>query len=473
MSTAVEFDAALAAVLARHVAGYERLDGVRRLSGGASQETYAIDVTVDGASHRLALRRAPGGAPESTAYGRPGLDVEAELIRLAGDAGVPEPAIVHVLEPGDGLGEGFLMSWVEGETLGARIARHDDFAAVRPRLARQCGEILARIHAVDVGKSRIAGRLERLEPEQFVRRQWELYRGFATPQPMIDYTARWLLEHLPRPRALTLVHNDFRNGNLIVSPRDGVVAVLDWEVAHIGDPMRDIGWICTNSWRFGVTERVVGGFGELEDLIAGYEAVSAVPIDRDAVHFWQVFGSFWWAIGCLTMFAHYRDGTDRAVERPAIGRRSSECQVDCVNLLLPGPPGTLPTGAPALAQSDMPRTEEILVAVRDFLRDEVAAEASGRNRFMAKVAANALDIVARELADGPVQAAAERARLATLLGQDGDVDTLRAALCARLQAGAFALDDPALTNHLRETVIARVAIDQPGYSGLRTALAAG
>lgn len=472
MSMPTEFDTALAAVLARSVAGFERLDAARRLSGGASQETYAVDVTVDGASRRLALRRAPGGEPESTAYGRPGLDVEAALIDLAGAAGVPEPEIVHVLQPADGLGQGFLMSWVEGETLGARIARHDDFAAVRPRLARQCGEILARIHAIDIEASGLAARLERLEPEQFVRRQWELYRGFHTPQPMIDYTARWLLEHLPRPRPLTLVHNDFRNGNLIVSPAAGVVAVLDWEVAHVGDPMRDIGWICTNSWRFGVTERVVGGFGELEDLIAGYESVSATPIDREAVHFWQVFGSFWWAIGCLTMFAHYRDGTDRAVERPAIGRRSSECQVDCVNLIIPGPPGVPAAGTPALPQSDMPRTEEILLAVRDFLRDEVAAEASGRNRFMAKVAANALDIVARELAGGPAQAAAEQARLGALLGQDGDVDSLRAALCARLQAGEFALDDPNLTRHLRETVIARTAIDQPGYSGLRTALAA-
>ena len=67
------------------------------------------------------------------------------------------------------------------------------------------------------------------------------------------------------------MHNDFRNGNIMVSPASGVVAVLDWEIAHIGDPMRDLGWICTNSWRFGRSELPVGGFGSYADLFRGYE----------------------------------------------------------------------------------------------------------------------------------------------------------------------------------------------------------
>ncbi|MEQ8233776.1 MAG: phosphotransferase family protein [Gammaproteobacteria bacterium] len=467
-----DFERALSGVLQRCMPGLRSMTACRRLSGGASQETYAIELDTTAGPRRVALRRAPGGELEATGYGRPGLEVEAELMTLARVAGVPEPEVLYVLEPDDGLGAGFLMSWIEGETLGARIARHDDFASVRPRLARQCGEILARIHAIDVAASGLDRLLERLDPETFVRRQWQQYRAFATPQPMIDYTARWLLEHLPPPRPLTLVHNDFRNGNLIVTPHAGIVAVLDWEVAHIGDPMRDLGWICTNSWRFGVSEREVGGFGELDDLIAGYEAVSGTPVDREAVHFWQVFGSFWWAIGCLTMFAHHRDGTERSAERPAIGRRSSECQVDCVNLLIPGPV-TLPVAdEPALPQSEMPRTEEILDAVREFLRGDVGAETSGRTRFIARVAANALDIVSRELALGPAQAVAERARLEALLGTRGTLDALRVALSTRLQAGEFALDDARLTAHLRETAVARLAIDQPGYSGFATALGA-
>ena len=468
-----DFERALVRALTRWVPGLRTLTACRRLSGGASQETYAIELDTADGSRRLALRRAPGGELESTTFGRPGLAVEAQLMTIARSAGVPAPGVLGVLEPGDGLGAGFLMDWIDGETLGARIARHSDFASIRPRLARQCGEILARIHAIDPAASGLERVLERLDPATFVHRQWRLYRSFGTPQPMIDYTARWLLEHLPPARPLTLVHNDFRNGNLIVTPQDGVVAVLDWEVAHIGDPMRDLGWLCTNSWRFGVSDRVVGGFGDLEDLIAGYESAGGGMVDRGAVHFWQVFGSFWWAIGCLTMFAHFRDGSERSVERAAIGRRSSECQLDCANLLIPGPVALPETATPADAQSEMPRTEEVLAAVRDFLRGEVAAETSGRTRFLARVAANALEIASRELLLGPAQAAAEQSRLEALLGRRDTLDALRAALCSRLQAGEFALDDSCLTAHLRETAAARLAIDQPAYPALATALAAG
>ena len=467
------FDHALAALLARAVPGCIGLESARRLSGGASQETYAIVAATTAGTRRFALRRAPGGAVEATAYGRPGLDVEARLITLARAARVPEPEIVHVLSPADGLGAGFLMSWVEGETLGARIARHEDFASVRPQLARQCGEILARIHGIEVTAHGLDQVLERLDPETFVRRQWAQYQSFGTPQPLIDYTARWLLAHLPPPRALTLVHNDFRNGNLMVTAQAGIVAVLDWEVAHIGDPMRDLGWLCTNSWRFGVSERVVGGFGDLDDLISGYEAASGQTVDRAAVHFWQVFGSFWWAIGCLTMFQHHRIGTDATVERPAIGRRSSECQVDCVNLIIPGPVALPATIAPVLPLTEMPRSDEILSSVVKFLRDDIAPAIDGRTRFLARVAANALEIIGRELTDGPAQAAAERAGLERLLGVGDTLDVLRQRLAERLRAGDFALDDADLTAHLRATAVARLAIDQPSYSGLRTALAHG
>ncbi len=463
-----EFEASLDQLLARKVDGYRALAGARRLTGGASQETHAIEIETGTGTRKLALRRAPGGTPEETDYGRVGLALEAKLMTLAAAAGVPEPEVVHVLEPEDGLGEGFLMQWLDGETLGARIARHDDYAAIRPRLAYQAGEILARIHAIDVAATGLQAELETLDPARFIERQWDMYRAFGTPQPMIDYTARWLLDNLPPTPGLTLVHNDFRNGNLMVDAGRGIIAVLDWEVAHIGDPMRDLGWICTNSWRFGVSAREVGGFGQLADLIAGYESVSGTRVDADVVRYWEVFGSYWWAIGCLVMHEHYRSGAERSVERPAIGRRSSECQVDCVNLIMPGPVD-LPQ-ASAAPELNMPRTAEIIESVRDFLREDIANEAAGRNRFLARVAANALDIVAREQQLGPATAAAEHARLRHLLGEDGELDALRLALVGRLRDGSLALDDDALRTHLRETVVARVAIDQPGYSGFRTAV---
>jgi hypothetical protein len=241
---------------------------------------------------------------------------------------------------------------------------------------------------------------------------------------------------------------------------------LDWEVAHIGDPMRDLGWICTNSWRFGRSDLPVGGFGEYADLFAGYESVSGTVVDPERVHYWEVYGSFWWAVGCLGMAEHYRHGPDQTVERPGIGRRSSECQIDCVNLLIPGEIELI--GDPGPDSTEMPRIDELLVSVRDFLREDVMAATEGRINFLARVAGNSLDIVLRDLALGPAHRAAELSRLEVLLETHGGLEELRAQLVSALRDG-MALDHPGLAEHLRQTVVNQVAIDQPRYSGFKTA----
>lgn len=466
-----DFDRALGRILERTIDGFEALVAAERLSGGASQETYRITVRAGGAERCLCLRRSPGGIVREPAPGHPSVATEARLMQAARAAGVPEPEVYAVLDPEtDGLGEGFLMEWLEGETLGARINKSPELARARESLAEACGRTLARLHAIDLDATGLRERLTEMTPEFFVRQTWERYQAFGTPQPMIDYAARWLLDHLPDDPELTLVHSDFRNGNIMVGPQ-GLVAVLDWEIAHIGDPMRDLGWLCTASWRFGRPELPVGGFGTREQLFAGYEAVSGTPVDRDRVHFWEVFGSFWWAVGCLGMAEHYRSGPDATVERPAIGRRSSECQADCVNLLVPGPV-TLPEALDLTAVTvDMPRADELLEGVRDFLRGDVMAATEGRTNFLARVAANAIDIVVREQALGPAAKDAERERLARVLGRDGDLETLRWQVVKALRDGSMALDTPGLAEALRHAVVAQLAIDQPRYHALQTALA--
>jgi hypothetical protein len=303
-----------------------------------------------------------------------------------------------------------------------------------------------------------------------VDQTWNQYKQLNTPQPMIDYAARWLKGNLPENSRTTLVHSDFRNGNLMVST-EGVIAVLDWELAHIGDPMRDLGWICTNSWRFGKSKLPVGGFGHYEDLFRGYEAVSGIKIDPDHVKFWEVFGSFWWAVGCLLMAEHYRSGPDKTVERPAIGRRSSECQVDLVNLLIPGKVTLIEMDEPK--STEMPKIDELVISVRDFLREDIMNQTKGRTNFMARVASNSLDIVFRDLMIGPVHRQNEQERLRHMLSTEGRLETLRWKLVNELRDGTISLTQKELTEHLRTTVANQVAIDQPRYSGLRIALQQG
>ena len=248
---------------------------------------------------------------------------------MAFDAGVPSPRVLHVLQPQDELGTGFMMARVEGETIPRKILRDAQFAEARPKLARQIGGILAGIHGLDLAQlPKLRGMTAAKEIGDLERD----YRSFEWPRPVFELALRWLRERDPGPsREMTLVHGDFRHGNLIIGP-DGVRAVLDWELAHAGDPMEDLGWVCVNSWRFGEIDKPVGGFGTREELFAGYEA-SGRRVDPDRVKFWEVMGTLRWGVMCCGMMRHFRIGPEHSIERAMIGRRSSETEIDLLRLL--------------------------------------------------------------------------------------------------------------------------------------------
>ncbi len=300
-----------------------------RLSGGASQETWAFEVETPAAPVSLILRRRPEGLqpdPERTAA----LAAEAALIAAAGRAGAPVPAVIHVCTPQDGIGEAYVMARVEGETLGARIVRQDAFAAVRPGLARRCGEVLAAIHAVD--DPALEG-LRTADARSELDRYEAIYRETGAERPVFELGFRMLRARAPVLERPVLVHGDFRNGNLIVHPQRGLAAVLDWELAHLGDPAEDLGWICVNSWRFGRHDKPVGGFGDTRDLLDGYAAAGGTPVSPERVAYWQALGSLKWGVMCLIMYRSFATGADPSVERAMIGRRASEAEIDLLPLL--------------------------------------------------------------------------------------------------------------------------------------------
>lgn len=433
--------------------------GVHQLTAGASQQTFRVCVRSDeGFERDYALRRAQPGLVASS-QGQLSTGAEVALLRLAESAGVPVPNVVCELAQKHELGEGYLMEWLEGETLGHRIVKLPELADVRSTLAYECGQTLAKIHAISV-PSTLRRELQCVSAEVLVRETWDAYIALNTPQPMIDFTAQWLLTHLPTTVTPCLVHGDFRNGNLMVS-KSGVRAVLDWELCHMGDPMRDLGWLCVNSWRFGQRDLPVGGFGASSDLVLGYESVSGVSVDTASLLFWEVFGSFWWSITTLGMAHTWRTGETPSVERPVIGRRSSEAQMDCARLLIPGSFETLQQSG---SDANLPQTQELIGAVKGHLSEDVAPEFRGADKFLIRVAINALSIAERELTLGPELISAEHCRLRELFGE-GDLDALRWRLVQTLRSGTHASND-ALTDHLRNTVAGQLQIDQPNYSAL-------
>ncbi|HEY5126833.1 MAG TPA: phosphotransferase family protein [Bradyrhizobium sp.] len=304
--------------------------GAVRLSGGASQETWSFDIVRPNGNIGAILRRAPqgyGAAPARAA----GLNAEAMLMQRAYDAGVPSPLVLHVLQPEDGLGTGFIMERVEGETIPRKILRDDQFAQARPKLARQLGKVLATIHGLALPQ---LPELRRMTAAKEIAELERDYRSFDWPRPVFELALRWLRDHDPgAPEQVTLVHGDFRHGNLVIGP-DGVRAVLDWELAHLGDPAEDLGWICVNSWRFGEIDKPVGGFGAREELFAGYQEAGR-RVDPARVMFWEVMGTLRWGVMCCGMMQRFRIGPEHSVERAMIGRRSSETEIDLLRLLAP------------------------------------------------------------------------------------------------------------------------------------------
>jgi len=310
------------------------IEAMNRLSGGASQETWSFDAVCEGGIIPLILRRSPGGQPRVTGETSTSvpLDTEAVAIEASRAAGVKAPRVRYVLKESDGVGQGYVMDRLRGETIARKILRDMEFDDVRPRLAHQCGEILARIHAVTLTPE-LRAVLPVVDGPMQLRRYRDIYDLYNYPHPVFEMALKWLEPRMAGAKRQTLVHGDFRHGNLLISP-DGVEAALDWELTHIGDPLEDIGWICTNSWRFGVQEKVVGGFGELSDLLAGYEAAGGGHVSEEEARTWIVYGSLKWGIMCMSMYQGFV--RDHSVERAAIGRRSSETEVDLINLIIRG-----------------------------------------------------------------------------------------------------------------------------------------
>jgi aminoglycoside phosphotransferase (APT) family kinase protein len=274
------------------------------------------------------LRRAPkgyGAAPSRAA----GLNAEAKLMQLAFGAGLPSPRVLHVLTTEDNLGTGFIMQRVDGETIARKILREEEFADARPRIAHQLGRVLAGIHSLpDTQLPELRRMTAAKELDEFERD----YRSLNWPKPVFELALRWLRDNDPGVSTeVTLVHGDFRNGNLVID-RDGVRAVLDWELAHLGDPMEDLGWVCVNSWRFGEIDKPVGGFGSREELFAGYEAAGR-RVYPARVSFWEVMGTLRWGLMCGGMMQRFRLGPDHSMERAMIGRRASETEIDLLRLL--------------------------------------------------------------------------------------------------------------------------------------------
>ncbi len=281
-----------------------------RLSGGASRETWRF--VADGRA--LILQRQRDGDVRD-------MGLEASVVRAAGQAGMAVPQLIASSNTNNPLGASFMvLTAVEGETIARKILRDGEYGHARDVLVADLGRSLAQLHSIDTAL--VPGLVEVDQIAQYR----EVLDTIGEPHPTFELAFRWLHDHRPASTAKAVVHGDFRLGNVIVG-QDGLRAVLDWELAHIGDPMEDLGWLCVKAWRFG-SSKPVAGVGSYDELFAAYEQAGGGPVDAETVRWWEVLGTLKWGIMCIMQTNAHLAGFTRSHELAAIGRRVCENEHD-------------------------------------------------------------------------------------------------------------------------------------------------
>lgn len=415
---------------------------LERLSGGANMESWRF---LAGEADCV-LRRAPSAEMMA---GRP-MDhpAEAALIRAARAAGVLAPEVLVELEEADGIGTGFVMRALPGTPDPKAILAEADPMLLIGDIARE----LVAVHATDCTGLAVPVMDTAVALAELKTR----FLAYGGDRPILALAFRWLETNLPAAVAPRLVHGDFRLGNLLVEG-GRLTGVLDWELAHLGDPHEDMAFGCMTVWRFSRPDRPGYGLTTIEHLAEAYEAAGGAQFDPARFRFWTIYRTVWWALGCLQMGTFWRAGHDRSIERVVVARRTAEQELDLLMLLeelappaereRPLPPAT----EPRPADVGEPSAAEVLNAVSEWLGSAVKPLVSGRGAFDLAVARNALGIVAREFEQRP--------------------SATDAALAADLLAGKADLTTPGLLARLRRMALAKLAADMPKYPALALARA--
>jgi len=293
------------------------------LTGGASADINRIILTSE---DELIVRRTL--SQEKSVMAIPKI-LEAKIQKVVKKNGAPVPDILFEFSEGEEIGEGYVMEAIPGETIPRKILRDEKFSTAREKLPFEIGKSLAKIHQTKLDDLKA---LDQVTFSDSLEKLFQVYLSFNQPQPVFDLAFKWLEAQKLTEYGDVLVHGDFRFGNFIIS-EENLESIIDWELAHIGNPMEDLGWLCVRSWRFGNVEKRVGGLGDIKDLIAGYESNSDIKIDESQLDVWQLYGSLRWGVICMMQTFAHLSGMVNSVEKAAIGRRVSETEFDLMNMI--------------------------------------------------------------------------------------------------------------------------------------------
>ena len=312
---------------------------VKRLPGGASRETWSFDARWREGGTEVArafvLRRDPDASLLETDR-----DTEFRVMEAVWSQGVPVPRM-YWLEPDPAWLERpfFVMERVDGcEVSAQKLLYEPRFVAVHDRIARSFVDVVAQIHALDwrsLGLECLVPPADAAACGMTEIERWEAVvdRDSLEPQPVLRAAFRWLRHHLPPPaQRIVLVHADYRTGNFLFDESGEIKAFLDWEMAHLGDPLEDIAWACIRPWRWAGDERI-GGLMPREEFYRLYEGASGLTVHRESVRFWEVLGNVKLAAIFLTGARSFCDGRTRSIMMALVGRNINRLELEIMDLM--------------------------------------------------------------------------------------------------------------------------------------------
>ncbi len=308
-----------------------RVVQLKRMSGGAVQENWALDVHVSGGAHAGAQQwvlRTDAQARVAASLKR---NEEFRILQVAHAAHLLAPQPLFLCQDLTVTGrEFFIMQRLPGVASGHRVTREAALVPDRARLARELAENLARLHAIKPPHSQLAF-LTTTRARDSIAQYRDYLDQLPAPHPALEWGLRWCELNVPRDEETTFIHRDYRTGNYLV--HEGRLAgVLDWEFCAFGNPLEDVGWIFAKCWRFAGKPLPCGGIAEADDFLAPYRNASGRKVPAAALVYWQAMAHIRWSVIALQQAQRHLSGVEPSLELALTGRIVAELEHEILAL---------------------------------------------------------------------------------------------------------------------------------------------
>ena len=285
---------------------------IKKLSGGAIQENWAISGQKNHANYEIVLRKNSETSVEVSSDREQEYRLLKRLHTL--NICVPQPLLFekkHNFLNSDF----FMMEKISGSAEGHKLVRLKD-APLQQKILKDIGQRLADLHQIEADielESILAKPQKEMYLNDLITDLYAQLDKLQRHRPVLEFALSWMLQEKPVIDDLVLIHGDYRTGNIMIN-QDHVSGILDWEFSHWGDRREDIGWFTAKCWRFGQDNQIAGGIGAYKDFMQAYAELTDIYIPEFELKFWHVLSHVRWAIIAMQQSNRNQNNTQASLE---------------------------------------------------------------------------------------------------------------------------------------------------------------